>query len=145
MKRRSSAHQISFTHTPTSYFHPKANGYEKSASKNKPKTKKNKAQKCYEITLHKMFFKREPIRDVLTLGFLTHLHPSRSRRASQDIFCRNCVDKEESKLVCDTTQNKLGTSTHLEFFCPSLKLQSCTVQCTCDRKLCTQNCIIFER
>ena len=37
MKRRSSAHQVSFTHTPTSYFSSKANGDKKSASKNKPK------------------------------------------------------------------------------------------------------------
>ena len=37
MKRRSSAHQVSFIHTPTSYFNSKANGDKKSASKNKPK------------------------------------------------------------------------------------------------------------
>ena len=37
MKRRSSAHQVSFTHSPTSYFNSKANGNKKSASKNKPK------------------------------------------------------------------------------------------------------------
>ena len=39
MKRRSSAHQVSFTHTPTSYFNSKANGDKKSVSKNKPKKK----------------------------------------------------------------------------------------------------------
>ena len=43
MKRRSSAHQVSFTHTPTSYFNSKANGNKKNASKNKPKNNNNKA------------------------------------------------------------------------------------------------------
>ena len=44
MKRRSSAHQVSFTHITTSYFNSKANGDKKSVSKNKPKkTTKNKA------------------------------------------------------------------------------------------------------
>ena len=38
MKRRSSAYQVSFTHTPTSYFNSEANGDKKSATKNKPKT-----------------------------------------------------------------------------------------------------------
>ena len=37
MKPRSNAHQVSFIHTPISYFNSKANGDKKSASKNKPK------------------------------------------------------------------------------------------------------------
>ena len=46
MKQRSSAHQVSFTHTPTSYCNCKANSDKKSASKNKPKKNKNNKAPC---------------------------------------------------------------------------------------------------
>ena len=42
MKRRSSAHQVSFTHTPTSYFNSKANS-DKKKRKQKQAKKNNKA------------------------------------------------------------------------------------------------------
>ena len=57
MKRRSSAHQLNFTHTPTSYFKPKATGDKKSASKNKASCNKHSSQLLQKITIYK--FKKD--------------------------------------------------------------------------------------